>query len=442
MCFRCLTAKVGENRYDLLDKQQEFINIPHDEARDIALYQGGYGSGKTFAGSLLGVFLARKYPGSRGLVGASTFTLVEKTTLIKYFEHLENLGYKKNVHYKYNEKKHLLKFKNGSEIWFMSVDDPENFKSMDLHWVEIEEASQVSRATIDGLISRLRNTYRRPSWKNFKYRLFGHTNPEPIKGWIWDFFVDKKRPNRRLIIAPTTNNIHLPADYVDELKTQYDPEYFRINVLGEFGNYNSGLVVKGFTDENRKQLQYVKGETIHLTCDFNVDPMMWLIAHKDEENVYFFDEIVVENATTAMCMKEFIRRYPDKNANIIINGDASGDNRSTQSEFTNYAIMRKVLLENGYENFEFHLRRYNPPILNRIASFNARVRTTDGKCHLFVSDKCKWFLHNIYDLKYKEGTSLIDTPTIYQISRDRSKKFLGHIFDAGSYLTEYYWAVR
>ena len=57
--------------------------------------------------------------------------------------------------------------------------------------------------------------------------------------------------------------------------------------------------------------------------------MCWALAHKDEENVYFFDEIVLENTSTQQCIEEFIRRFPKHKSEIIINGDASGDNRST-----------------------------------------------------------------------------------------------------------------
>lgn len=430
-------------KYDLLDKQTEFMSIPHNQELDIAIYQGGYGSGKTWCGSLLGILLAKKYAGSRGLVGAKEYELVRKTTLVSYLEHLEALGYKKGEHYSYNKVDKIIKFKNGSEILFSQLDDPEKFKSLNLHWAEIEEASQVGYSTIKQLLGRLRNTYRGNNWKNFRYRLFGHTNPQPDKGWIYERFVENKQENYRLIIAPTTNNIYLPKHYIESMKDAFDEEYYRINVLGEFGNYNSGLVVKGFTDENIKNLKYNENLPLHLTCDFNVDPMMWLVAHKDKENVYFFDEIVIENATTEMCFKEFMRRYPNKNQEIIINGDASGDNRSTQSEFTNYAIMRKLLKDNGYTNFRFELRPYNPPILNRVAAFNARVRSADGKVRLFVDKRrCKYFIQNIYNLKYKEGTTIIDAPSIHQIKQDRNKKFLLHIFDAGSYLTEYYWRIK
>ena len=429
-------------QYNLLDKQVEFMTIPHDNKLDVAIYQGGYGSGKTWCGSLLGILLARKYAGSRGLVGAKEYELVRKTTLVTYLEHLDMLGYKQGVHYTYNKVDKIIKFNNGSEILFSQLDNPEKFKSLNLHWAEIEEASQVTDNTFKQLLGRLRNTYRGKNWGDFRYRLFGHTNPQPNKDWIFERFVEEKHENYRLIIAPTTNNIYLPEHFVKELKNSFDEEYYRINVLGQFGDYNSGLVVKGFSDNNIKELQYCKNLPIHLTCDFNVDPMMWLVAHKDNENVYYFDEIVVENATTEMCFKEFMRRYPNKESEIIINGDASGDNRSTQSEYTNYAIMRKLLRENGYTNFRFELRDYNPPILNRIASFNARVKTAEGKNHLFVDKKCRYLLKNIYNLKYKEGTTIIDVPTINQIKQDRDKKFLMHIFDSASYLTEYYWRIR
>lgn len=429
-------------QYKLLDKQQEFMKIPHNQQLDVAIYQGGYGSGKTWCGSLLGILLAKKYPGSRGLVGAKEYELVRKTTLVSYLEHLEALGYKQGVHYNYNKVDKIIRFKNGSEILFSQLDNPEKFKSLNLHWAEIEEASQVGDSTFNQLMGRLRNTYRGKTWQNFRYRLFGHTNPQPNKDWIWERFVEHKAPNYRLIIAPTTNNIYLPEHYVKELKNAFDEEYYRINVLGEFGDYNSGLVVKGFTDKNIKKLKYCENLPIHLTCDFNVDPMMWCVAHKDNENVYYFDEIVVENATTEICFKEFMRRYPKKDAEIVINGDASGDNRSTQSEFTNYAIMRKLLKDNGYTNFRFQLRDYNPPIQNRIAAFNARVKSADGKVRLFVDRKCKYLLKNINNLRYKEGTTIIDVPTFNQIKQDRDKKFLMHIFDAASYLTEYYWRIR
>ena len=66
--------------YELLPTQKQFIEVPHEHGLDVALYQGGYGSGKTFCGAYLGIKLCMKFPGIRGLVGAQTFPLVRDTT--------------------------------------------------------------------------------------------------------------------------------------------------------------------------------------------------------------------------------------------------------------------------------------------------------------------------------------------------------------------------
>lgn len=89
--------------YKLLPKQKELFEIPHDNQLDVCIYQGGYGSGKTWCGSLLGLMLAIKYPGSKGLVGAKEYELVKKTTLVAYLEHLDNFGYVRDRDYRYNK---------------------------------------------------------------------------------------------------------------------------------------------------------------------------------------------------------------------------------------------------------------------------------------------------------------------------------------------------
>ena len=428
-------------QYELLKAQEEFLNIPHNHNLDVAIYQGGYGSGKTWAGSLLGILLSMKYKGCVGLVGANEYELLKNTTIVDYFNHLDLMGFIPDKHYTYNKTDKKLSFKNGSVIYFKGLEDPEKIKSLNLHWVEVEEASQISHSTFKQLLARLRKAPKE-DWKNFQYRLFAHTNPESSKGWIYKHFVETKKDNYRLIIAPTTQNIYLPKHFVDELKSAYDENYYRINVLGEFGDYTSGLVVKNFSHDNIKNLKYNDDLPLHLTCDFNVDPMCWLVAHKDENTVYYIDEIVIENTSTQKAIEEFINRYPKHKSDIIINGDASGDYRNCTSEFTNYKIIENALKKAGYKPI-FKLRPFNPPIKTRVAAFNAKVKNANGEINLFISPKCKWLIYNMYNLKFKEGTGIIDVPNYYQIkTQDRELKFLSHPFDAASYLVEYYWAIK
>lgn len=428
-------------KFQLLKAQQEFLNVPHKFAKDIALYQGGFGSGKTFSGSLLGIALCLKYPKIRGLVGAQTYALLSDTTLKQYFEHLETMGYVAGVHYEYNVSKMILQFKNGSEILFRHLQEPNKLKSLNLGFVEIEEMSDTPESTFLMLLSRLRQ---KNIWgKEFQYRLFGHTNPEMSKGWIYKYFVEQKPDNFRIIFAPSTQNTFLSPDYVEDLRKIYDEQYYRINVLGEFGDYTSGLVVKNFTNDNIKELHYQPDLPLHLTFDFNVDPMSCILAHVADGKVFYFDEFILENTTTQGTMEEVLKKYPAHKSEIIVNGDASGDNRSTQSEVSNYVIIRNALKRHYPNNkIRFDLRPYNPPIKNRIASFNAMICNHNGERKIFIDKRCKWLLYNIYNLKYKVGSDVVDVPTYSQIKTENNLKYLEHPFDAASYLTEYYFSIR
>ena len=164
-------------------------------------------------------------------------------------------------------------------------------------------------------------------------------------------------------------------------------------------------------------------------------------AHKTDDKVFYFDEIAIESTTTAKACEEVCRRYPNHKGKIIINGDASGDNRSCTSEYTNYVIIKKKFLQFGYD-VDIQIKAFNPPIKNRIMAFNSKVKSANGEICLFVDKKCEKLLYNIYNLKYLEGSSRIDLPTYQQIKQSKELKFLSHPFDAASYLVDFYWPIR
>ena len=200
-------------------------------------------------------------------------------------------------------------------------------------------------------------------------------------------------------------------------------------------------VVKYWSDDNiSDDIQYVLDLPFHLSMDFNVDPMMWVCCHKTEDKLFVFDEIVIENATTQDAVNELIQRYPNHQNKIVLNGDASGDYRKTQSRYSDYAIVQNTLIQYGYD-IQIDIHSHNPSVMNRVRAFNQLVLGDDGKRRVFVHPKCRWLLFNMKNLKYKEGTSRFDLPGFSQIRSDKEAKFLGHIFDAVSYIAEYYWPI-
>ena len=425
---------MGKYEINLLPAQRKFIEIPDDippMTQYISLYQGGYGSGKTFSGSLKGLLIALKYPYSEGLVGASTYALLSQTTLPKYKEHLDNLGY----FYDWNEKRQTLTLSNGSTILFKHFEDPEDLKSIDKHWCEIEEMSQISEASFNMLLSRIRKAPR-PDWGDkFIWQIFGHSNPQASKGWIYDKFKKNPKPNFKRIIAPTTENYHLPQDFVQNLKDTYSEEYFAINVLGKDDDSDSLLAIKGFNEDVLvdETLKINPQFPIHLTCDFNIDPMCWYICQDYGDQTYILYEFVVENTDTpsvAHIVCDTLKNY--KNHQIIINGDASGKNRTTTG--SNYDMLRRVLAEEGFYNHKLEILSKNPSIEWRINQFNAWMQDSQGKHHIKIHPQCKYLIYNFNNVEIQEGTSKPKIPSTGALKSDPKKKYLIHPIDAVSYL--------
>lgn len=347
--------------------------------------------------------------------------------------------------YTKEEVKHL----NGSYMFFKGLKEVnlkaiENLKGIatTTDFFIVDEAQAVSKAVWDVLIPTLRKAgcvliviYNRI------------TDDLPVEEALFLDYDTMTAPDNTYFIEVNYTELmhlgHLSKEFLDraELLKQNKPDEFETFYLNKPNRGNQNYVVKYFTSDNIKEINYCSDMDLHIACDFNVDPMCWLILHKTEDKLFYIDEIVVENTTTRECAREFCDRYPNHTGNIIINGDASGQSRSTQSEVHNYIIIKNTLQEFGYHKVDFNLRQWNPPIKNRILAFNNKVMTNKGERCLFVDPKCKWFLYNIKNLKFKEGTSIIDTPSASQISSNKEAKFLGHPFDAGSYPAEFYFPV-
>lgn len=434
----------------LLPKQWEVFQPDKGVDFDIKLYQGGVGSGKTYLGSLVGLYTLSQNHGATWLVGADTYARLKITTCEMYEQLLDGAG----VRYKHNKSDHIIKIPawDNARIIFKGVDDPQALRSVNGIGGHLEEASLITEASYLEFLGRLRQA--KPG---FPIRVILTTNPEAQKGWLYSQFVDgagitteeirgnEIKVNRRRVIARTLDNPYVSDAFIASLKTSYDPELWRIMVLGEDGDYTRGLVNYNFSDLNIANTEYKTDLTIYLTCDFNVDPMSWVLAHRYNGEYHFFDEIVIENTNINECIDEFVRRYPEhrgRDTAVVITGDASGNNRDVRTEQVGGTSYTQMVNRFNYHNYpgkvRVDVRDKNPPVLDRTAAWNSMVCNTNGIRRVFVNPKCKWLIHNLQNLRYKEGTSQIDEPTLKDIEKDKKLKFTKHIWDAASYLVEKY----
>lgn len=333
----------------------------------------------------------------------------------------------------------------GQRFYFKGCDKPEKIKSIKCKVGKLKAVWFEEVTEFDGMRELRTVTQSIVRGDDNILCFYSFNPPKDGKNWVNEE-VERVRKNR---FVSTSTYLDVPPEWLgqnfleeaEDLKI-YKPDDYDNEYLGKTSKVTLNVVKNFNKDIEIRELNYNPDIPLHLTCDFNVDPMCWEIAHKTENKVFYIDEIAIENTHTRECANEFIERYKDHKGKIIINGDASGNYRKTESEYTNYAIIYNVLAEHfGKENIEIAIREFNPPIISRINAFNQKVKSNKGIYGVFISPKCVRLIYNIENLKFKAGTSKIWLPTPAEIIKDNDKKYLGHPFDAASYLVEYYWAV-
>ena len=436
-----------KTHYELFPTQYKFMFEIDNEAReacdkengrgsymDFSLYQGGFGGGKTFCGSLRGLLFAFQWAGSTGLVGAASQDLLDNTTKAKYEWHLENMGMKGGQHYWWSDRKTKLTLANGSTIRFKTVSNWENFRSTEFTWIELEEASLIDEKTFKELSARLRETTR-SEWVNPYRAMFLHTNPQGTRGWIYRMFRNPKTKIKgyRALTAPTTENTYLPKTYVENLMKMYSAEEVEELIMGLDVNRDNTVAFPDFNlIENVRSLQYDPSHPLILTCDFNYNPMCWYLIQQYDNKWFILKELIFENVTTQdMCkIIEPIIREQYSTKELIIMGDAHGADMKTNG--SDYQIMSIYFGDKGYD-FVIKVLKSNPFIKDRLAVLRGIIKNAVGERRLFVDESCKRLLYNFDECKNNLANGGLKLPTDNEIQQDDNKRYLIHPIDAISY---------
>lgn len=200
--------------YKPLPKQAEF----HGMSKKYRLFVGGWGNGKTSAGCAEALMLSLEYPGTVGLIARRTRPELKATTQQVFFH--GGGGDKSKGDYdgcppelikKFNKTDNLLTLINGSTIHFWPLDDPDKLSNLNLGWFLIDQGEEVPEEMYQMLQGRLRRQDS-PRCGMVLANPAGHD-------WIWYRWVrwSDQFKNHGMVHAKTTDNPHLPADYVESL---------------------------------------------------------------------------------------------------------------------------------------------------------------------------------------------------------------------------------
>jgi len=385
----------------------------------------GVRGGKTFAGAREAGRQAwnSKYgaPAAYCII-APTYNMLDRTTWAEFSSVMSPFILSNNA------SKKIITLRNGKLVYGFSGEEPDRLRNVTASGIWIDEARECKDfATLWKVaLGRVLST---------GGKIIVTTSPNSFDA-IHDIFFANRRPQYGLVRFTTYQNTYLDASAIDELASLYDEKFMQQELLGEFVIFE-GAVYYSFNrkynagDLALKVAQYNPLQPVMLCCDFNVDPMAWVIAQTgvNEQTklreVYFIDEIFIRNSNTVECCNEFKQRYPNHRTGVHLYGDASGENRTTNSNVTNWKIVKDELKDYGLTN---HIRLSNPPERDRINSMNALFCNSKNVRRAFVNpNRCKNFIRDLEQVSFKEGTVQIDKKRDFVLT---------HPSDAAGYFIE------
>lgn len=384
----------------------------------------GIRGGKTYSGAREALKQAwnNKGDGVFGII-APTYSMLKRTTWVEFKKAAMPLIMRNGI----NDSDFIITLKNGRIIHGHTAEHADRIRNETFSGFWVDEARECKDFAMlwDILLGRVLST---------KGKGFITTSPNSFDA-IHDIFIANRKENYGTIRFTTYENTHLDKQAIDELARLYDTKYMEQELLGQFVLFE-GAVYYTFNrlfnagDLAFKVAQYNPNLPLNLCCDFNVDPMAWVISQygineqTKLKEIRFIDEIYLSNSNTVECCNEFKTRYPNHNAGLHLFGDATGEARHTDSNVTNWKIIQNELGRYGISKF---VPTKNPAERDRINAVNGMICNSKGERRVLVNPKCKNLIRDFEQVSYKEGSTQID----------KAKDFkLTHPSDAAGYFIE------
>ena len=453
-----------------MPSQKLFIENP---AR-FKIFAGGFGSAKTITGAMASVLISLWYPKNFGLVGRSTYPELRDTTrrellqLPIIWDGKEYPLVESPLAKSFNKAEGHLVFINGSEIVFRSLDDAfHKIKSLNLGWFWIDETTEVAEEVWMGLEGRLRR-------KGVPHVGFGTTNPEG-HDWVWKRFIasaerieripsgkkdvpEKIRAwgkNTFLMSSYSSDNVHLPKDYVPNLVARYPDEWVKRYVYGSFDTF-SGLIYANYRDDepflyDPRNVTIEPGWNRFVALDWgyrNPTAIVWGAVDFDG-NLYIYDEYYAGGKVVSEVAE--IIKAKSGNANIrqyLIDPSTRNNNgnggRSILEEFAECGLYFNLAKNevraginrvqeylkigaNGYpklrvnrhcENWRREIQTYKWKDLKANATQDAPEKPVKKDDHLM--DATKYLVAYLYDTPMKSTQRETTLDRVWKMARTQS----------------------
>ena len=379
---------INEIRRDLHPGQLSFVD---DHETEILGISAGYGAGKTRSLCAKAFVLAAANQGFIGAVMEPTGPLIRDIWQTDFDDFLDQY----EIPHSFRASplpEYVLHLPGGdTKILCRSFESWQRIIGLNLAWVLADEIDTVHPSIANKAFPKILGRLRSGNVRQFA----AASTPEGFR-WMWQTFGSEEalsRPDRKLIKMKTTDNPHLPPDFIERLKANYDPNLLNAYLNGEFVNLNTGQVYDRFDrSKHVGKIADDSSQPLRIGIDFNVGNMNAVIAIREKNRLLFIDEIAKAHDTDALA-REIRRRHPDRK--IYIYPDASGGSRSTNASQTDIQILEGYGMSNQSP-------KSNPPIRDRVAAVQALLENGKGEIRVQIDQRCKKLIECLELQSYDE----------------------------------------
>lgn len=280
----------------LTDKQYNHIN---DNTRHLMI-MGSAGSGKTIFACTKVILYALEFPKARIGVFRQTLPSLKKTA----WKEIRELLLKYNIAHNENKSDGVITLDNGSTIEFIPTDSDEKLRSLNLDFVYVEQAEEISKDVYTELDLRIRHTI---SQEHYGQMLLV-VQPQSKTHWLYkEFYIfhdDDDEYNK--IHFSYLENPYLPEKqkkvYEDLKESDYDK--YRTHTLGEWITDSKQIFTNNWTVGHPRDYFnfYVGG----VDWGYN-SPACFLLCGFFDDECYVLGEVY----RTEMTTYEFLDRIRD-----------------------------------------------------------------------------------------------------------------------------------
>lgn len=386
-------------------------------------------------------------PGLLGLIGAPTYPLLRDASQLAVFELLDQNG----IPYKFLKQENLLELTDfGSRIVFRSLDNPKSLVGTNLAWFGVDELTFCKEESWKRLQARLRHP------KSKELCGFGVWTPNGFD-WVWQRFISKTDDQGKplagaddyfAVVGNPGENKALPGDYYEKLAGSYDERFYRQEVLGEYLNIRSGRVYYAFDRAtNVRACPLRENAELWLTCDFNNNPMSWLICQVADMStrmdllhgkpttleIEALDEVSIDGSIDDACRlakDKILTLRPPQYGQVTVNvtGDAAGNNRDHAGKSDWYRVL-DFFRNDSQVKLVKQVPSADPPVKDRVNAVNALLRNYNSVTRLWADPRCHQLVRDLEQVIWKADSNGNIVGLL-----DKSNPKLTHMSDALGYL--------